>query len=387
MRLIYDVEKRYSDFKMLFTNLRDILPVDYKFPNKSIFNNNSSFTKERRVRGFDELLSLLLQMINDEVVYLDLKNFVFLDQQIEKNRKQMLRNLAPNSDNKNNHNNHNPNSNHQRSLSSSIDQATTNYSIYSPNLLPSGHNSSELLSGMMSTPNNSNHPPNSNNTNNTNMKQRAISHQTQEEMRIRKSMQQVSYFLRYKQQAAELHLLSNPPIAMALPTSTTTTTPTTTGNNSKVPPSSSSSLVVAGVVGSTSSGIIVDHNNEKISTSPIDTLPTSTTISPSSSSSVAIDKVGGGSSITTSSSSSTSSSTAIIPNKTIFVDIDACVRADMKQYIIYSVQIACMIYLTVILLGIVDVSRSHLSEIFFTFLALVLLCLLLKIRYERRKPH
>ncbi len=55
----YSLAKRYSDFATLHSILKDVLPSDYKFPNKSLFHNNAQFTKERRIRGFDELLKLL----------------------------------------------------------------------------------------------------------------------------------------------------------------------------------------------------------------------------------------------------------------------------------------------------------------------------------------
>ena len=58
----YILSKRYSDFSSLYISLKDLLPLTYKFPNKSIFNNNSQFTKDRRLRGFDELLKRLLKV-------------------------------------------------------------------------------------------------------------------------------------------------------------------------------------------------------------------------------------------------------------------------------------------------------------------------------------
>ncbi len=55
----YSSAKRYSDFATLHSILKDVLSSNYKFPNKSWFHNNAQFTKERRIRGFDELLKLL----------------------------------------------------------------------------------------------------------------------------------------------------------------------------------------------------------------------------------------------------------------------------------------------------------------------------------------
>ncbi|RYH06323.1 hypothetical protein EON65_43010 [archaeon] len=59
---VYIISKRYSDFAQIFQIFKESLPPDYKFPNKSLFNNNSQFTKERRVKGFQELLAYLLKL-------------------------------------------------------------------------------------------------------------------------------------------------------------------------------------------------------------------------------------------------------------------------------------------------------------------------------------
>jgi len=56
----YNISKRYSEFKTLFEILKDLIPPDYKFPNKSLFHNSAQATKDRRVRGFDQLLQILL---------------------------------------------------------------------------------------------------------------------------------------------------------------------------------------------------------------------------------------------------------------------------------------------------------------------------------------
>jgi hypothetical protein len=56
----YTIAKRYSEFKTLYDILKDLVPMEYKFPNKSMFHNNAQATKERRIRGFDELLHILL---------------------------------------------------------------------------------------------------------------------------------------------------------------------------------------------------------------------------------------------------------------------------------------------------------------------------------------
>eukprot|EP01039_Chlorochromonas_danica_P008380 gene8380-9238_t len=59
--IAYTIAKRYSDFAQIYATFKDALPPDFKFPNKSLFHNNSQFTKERRLRGFQELLYLLLK--------------------------------------------------------------------------------------------------------------------------------------------------------------------------------------------------------------------------------------------------------------------------------------------------------------------------------------
>lgn len=58
------LHKRYSDFLELFTNLRELSPeIDrYRFPNKSLFNNRSQFTLERRLEGFNDFLQIAIEM-------------------------------------------------------------------------------------------------------------------------------------------------------------------------------------------------------------------------------------------------------------------------------------------------------------------------------------
>lgn len=56
----YNISKRYSEFKTLFEIMKDMIPPDYRFPNKSLFHNSAQATKDRRVRGFDQLLQILL---------------------------------------------------------------------------------------------------------------------------------------------------------------------------------------------------------------------------------------------------------------------------------------------------------------------------------------
>lgn len=56
----YQLKKRYSEFSDLHIALKDQFHAfqAYKFPNKSMFNTHSQFTKERRRQGFDELVKI-----------------------------------------------------------------------------------------------------------------------------------------------------------------------------------------------------------------------------------------------------------------------------------------------------------------------------------------
>lgn len=58
---VWDLQKRYSSFSNLHIALKDIYPEveEYDFPNKSMFNTFSEFTKERRRAGFEGFLQLL----------------------------------------------------------------------------------------------------------------------------------------------------------------------------------------------------------------------------------------------------------------------------------------------------------------------------------------
>lgn len=61
-------KKRYTEFSKFFKcieakAIEESLPIfeHYKFPNKSLFNTSSEYTKERRIRGFKSLLRLVIQ--------------------------------------------------------------------------------------------------------------------------------------------------------------------------------------------------------------------------------------------------------------------------------------------------------------------------------------
>ncbi|CAM9319480.1 unnamed protein product [Heterosigma akashiwo] len=58
------VYRRYTEFLSLYEAIKNRTPElrDFKFPNKSTFNTMQSFTKERRVSGFDELVKILLSL-------------------------------------------------------------------------------------------------------------------------------------------------------------------------------------------------------------------------------------------------------------------------------------------------------------------------------------
>lgn len=66
------LHKRYSDFLELFSILRDLSAEidDFRFPNKSFFNNRSQFTLERRLEGFNDFLQLAIKMkpVNEATV-------------------------------------------------------------------------------------------------------------------------------------------------------------------------------------------------------------------------------------------------------------------------------------------------------------------------------
>lgn len=75
--------KRYSDFKTLYSEAKNIIPNDYKFPNKSIFSNSAQFTKERRIRGFDELIKHLMKSTEGFIL---LEKFIEIRQQLKQHR-------------------------------------------------------------------------------------------------------------------------------------------------------------------------------------------------------------------------------------------------------------------------------------------------------------
>lgn len=58
------LHKRYSDFLELFNSIRELSnDIDkFRFPNKSLFNNRSQFTLERRLEGFNDLLQLAIAL-------------------------------------------------------------------------------------------------------------------------------------------------------------------------------------------------------------------------------------------------------------------------------------------------------------------------------------
>ena len=75
--------KRYSDFSKLYSQVNNrfaTVLIDYKFPNKSMFNTFSTFTKVRRREGFDDLMQRLL---NINPAPEELSYFLELDEHIE----------------------------------------------------------------------------------------------------------------------------------------------------------------------------------------------------------------------------------------------------------------------------------------------------------------
>lgn len=64
-------------------------------------------------------------------------------------------------------------------------------------------------------------------------------------------------------------------------------------------------------------------------------------------------------------------------------NVDEAIRQNPKQYLFFAAKVSASTYIVVVLLGIVDISNAGLSQIILTLLALFLLVLLLRIRYER----
>ena len=61
---VFELRKRYSEFADLHQKLKLKYPEidEFRFPNKSILNTHAPFTKERRLRGFDEYVKLLCKL-------------------------------------------------------------------------------------------------------------------------------------------------------------------------------------------------------------------------------------------------------------------------------------------------------------------------------------
>ena len=59
-RRIVSLQKRYSDFKELYDPLAKRFPEvkACRFPNKSVFNTQAQFTKDRRRQGFDDFVKV-----------------------------------------------------------------------------------------------------------------------------------------------------------------------------------------------------------------------------------------------------------------------------------------------------------------------------------------
>jgi hypothetical protein len=58
------MRKRYKQFETLREAVRGVHPIvdSFKFPHKSTFNTFADFTKERRRQGFEDWLTLLVQV-------------------------------------------------------------------------------------------------------------------------------------------------------------------------------------------------------------------------------------------------------------------------------------------------------------------------------------
>ena len=77
MEQSFQLKKRYSEFSNLHFALKDRFPqiAVFKFPNKSIFNTHSQYTKDRRRQGVDDFVKVVatLRPIPQEVeIFLEL---------------------------------------------------------------------------------------------------------------------------------------------------------------------------------------------------------------------------------------------------------------------------------------------------------------------------
>lgn len=81
------LRKRYSEFSKLYNSLRPKFAKleNYRFPNKSMFNSQSTFTKDRRRQGFDEFVKLLVQLMPES----EISEFFELERQILESKKNM----------------------------------------------------------------------------------------------------------------------------------------------------------------------------------------------------------------------------------------------------------------------------------------------------------
>lgn len=247
-KIVYEVEKRYSEFKNTYLAVKDFIPADYKFPNKSIFNNSAQFTKERRLRGFEELLH---HMQRAENVREELHSFLELDYNIAKNRTKQI----------NLHQNRTASAVSTASVQSETDLSVASVASSSHNEpLPSHVNALAAKKDQLST-----------------------SSGLPDEMRVRKSLQAVSQYLISKENESEAHLKHASPAS---------------------------------------------HRSSGVS-------------------------------------------------------VDDMIRQNPKVYLFFAAKVSALTYVIVVLLGVVDISNAALSQIILTLLALFLLVLLLRIRYER----
>lgn len=304
----------------MYLAVKDSLPSDYKFPNKSLFNNSAQFTKERRARGFEELLRIMQRTSTTRG---ELRLFLELEEYIELYRAKAAAAQR-----------HLPRSNTEVSLFSGHSDSA----VMSLPPTPSHENQKETSefnttsSSITSTQQtiSSNHPNNANN----NGSERLPSHVTAfagpgssnggssttvlpDELRVRKSLQAVSHYLQARMDEAEEHLKS--------PSVVTTATPSGIVTSSGVAAASSSSSAAS------------EENSDSDG-----------------------NCIGGQAAV----------------NRRL--------RAHQRDHLLFALQFGGGTYVVAILFGIIDVSRCTRFEILVTCIAIVLLVLLLRMRHARQ---
>jgi hypothetical protein len=318
-KIVYEIEKRYSEFKNVFLNIKDYLPLDYKFPNKSIFNNSSQFTKERRMRGFEELLHLMqrVESLRDELhFFLELDHHIGLTRAKHQQQHTQQIHLRSSSAASNNTSSQQSEADLQFASSTPGPSSSSSFSAAAAAAAAAyahahSHDTASLPSHYTAL---ASKGENALQTDAIATAARGTGN-VPDELRVRKSLQAVSQFLLRQERQAEEHFLA--------PSSAATETPST---------SSSTSTPAATMASANVGGVSVARGSKRTS---------------------------------------------------VGANVDEGIRQNPKQYLFFAAKVSASTYIVVVLLGIVDISNAGLSQIILTLLALFLLVLLLRIRYER----